>query len=301
MGGERRRSIFSITILFSAFPPAFSALGTALLAPFTVALLAIVLRSVALGLRPSVGPRTRAHILLGRLFGAASLVAPFAFGAVAGGLAKASSGPGPLAGTAPAIPWHSLFALVVGALAVALCAQLAASIVTLKLAVLGEDQITERFRRRALQSGACVLLLSVVALVAAAATAPSLWDRLSGAALPIVIAGLTTAVLSLLALALRWYVVARAATLATAAAILWGWFVAQAPHLIGRAPDGPHRRRHSSRPGRDRGLGRDRADSGASRHVPALFHLRPSRPGGSRMKAVLIPHVRPSSSSLRAP
>jgi cytochrome d ubiquinol oxidase subunit II len=225
--------IFSITILFSAFPPAFSALGTALLAPFTVALLAIVLRSVALGLRPSVGPGTRAHVLLGRLFGAASVVAPFAFGAVAGGLAKASSGLGPLAGTGSAIPWHSLFALVVGALAVALCAQLAASIVTLKLYVLGEDQITERFRRRALQSGACVLLLSVVALVTAAATAPSLWDRLSGAALPIVIAGLTTAVLSLLALARRWYVVARAATLATGAAILWGWFVAQAPHVIG--------------------------------------------------------------------
>jgi cytochrome bd ubiquinol oxidase subunit II len=28
-------------------------------------------------------------------------------------------------------------------------------------------------------------------------------------------------------------VVARAATLATGAAILWGWFVAQAPHVIG--------------------------------------------------------------------
>src|SRR5712675_130896 len=70
--------IFSITILFSAFPAAFSALGTALLAPLTVALLAIVLRSVALGLRSNPGGRAHSEILLGRLFGAASIVAPFA-------------------------------------------------------------------------------------------------------------------------------------------------------------------------------------------------------------------------------
>ena len=48
--------IFSITILFSAFPRAFSAVGTGLLAPFTVALLAIVVRGAALGLRGSAEP-----------------------------------------------------------------------------------------------------------------------------------------------------------------------------------------------------------------------------------------------------
>ena len=36
--------IFSITLLFSAFPTAFSALGTALLAPLTITLLAIPAR-----------------------------------------------------------------------------------------------------------------------------------------------------------------------------------------------------------------------------------------------------------------
>jgi cytochrome bd ubiquinol oxidase subunit II len=225
--------IFSITILFSAFPAAFSALGTALLAPFTVALLAIVLRSVALGLRASPGGRERSQVLLGRLFGAASLVASFSFGAAAGGLAQASRARVRAAGAEPAIPWHGPLALVVGALGVGLCAQLAASFVTLKLAHLEDDQITERFRRRGLQSGACVLLLSVLALATAAATATPLWHRLIGPALPIVIAGLATAALSLLALARRWYAVARGATVVTAGAVLWGWFVAQAPRLIG--------------------------------------------------------------------
>src|ERR1700758_5480361 len=182
--------IFSITILFSAFPAAFSALGTALLAPFTVALLAIVLRGVALGLRSKPGAQARSQVMLGRLFGSASVVAPFAFGTVAGGLAVASVHSVPIDHEAPAIPWTGLFALLVGALAVALCTQLAATLVSLNLYRSGEDLITERFRRHALGSGVCVLLLSVAALAASAATAPALWHRLVGAGQPALITGL---------------------------------------------------------------------------------------------------------------
>jgi len=225
--------IFSITILFSAFPRAFSALGTTLLAPFTVALLAIVLRSVALGLRASPGAHDRSEQLLGRLFGAASAVAPFAFGAVAGGVAQASAVNAPPGRSGLAIPWTGPFALLTGALAVALCAQLAASFVSLNLARTGEDLITERFRRRALASGAGVLFLSVAALATASATAPALWHRLTGPELPVVVAGFATIALSLLALAGRWYGIARVTSLLSAAALLWGWFAAQAPNLIG--------------------------------------------------------------------
>ena len=225
--------IFSITILFSAFPPAFSALGTALLAPLTVVLLAIVVRSAALGVRSNTGPSARIQLLLGRLFGAASAIAAFGFGLVAGGLAQASTSRPPVPGHAPSIPWTSPFALLVGALAVAICTQLAASFVSLNLARSGEDLITERFRRRALQSGACVLVLSVAALATAAASAPTLWHRLSGAAEPAVIVGFAAIAISLLALARRWYGVARLTTLLSAAALLWGWFVAQVPHMIG--------------------------------------------------------------------
>jgi cytochrome d ubiquinol oxidase subunit II len=225
--------IVSITILFSAFPAAFSALGTALLAPFTVALLAIVLRSAALGLRSSPGAQTRSQVMLGRLFGLASIVAPFAFGTVAGGLAVASVQGVPIGHGTPAIPWTGLFALLVGALAVALCAQLAATFVSLNLYRSGEDLITERFRRRALCSGVCVLTLSVAALATSAATTPALWHRLIGAGLPVLITGSLAMVLSLLALAGRWYGVARVLTMLSGAAVLWGWFVAQSPRLVG--------------------------------------------------------------------
>ena len=225
--------IFSITILFAAFPPAFSALGTALLAPLTVALLAIVLRSAALGLRGSAESGSRSHVLLSRLFGAASLVAPFAFGTVAGGLAEASTSHARATAAVPHISWTGPFALLIGALAVVLCAQLAASFVALGVARSAEPRRAESFRRRGLQSGALVLLLSLIAPALAATAAPGVWDRLTGPALPVAIVGLGAGVLSLLAFWRRRYGLARGAALASGAALLWGWFVIQDPHLIG--------------------------------------------------------------------
>jgi cytochrome d ubiquinol oxidase subunit II len=225
--------IFSITILFSAFPPAFSALGTALLAPFTVALLALVLRGSALGLRVSQDPETPGHARLSRLFGVASLTAPLAFGLVAGGLAQASTSKAASHGGAPSIPWTGLFAIVVGGLAVVLCVQLAASFMTLRLARGDQLQPAERFRRRGLQSGFGVLVFSAAALGTASWKAPALYHQLTTVALPLVIVGAAALGASLAALALRRYAIARAATLATGTALIWGWFVAQSPNLIG--------------------------------------------------------------------
>jgi len=220
--------IFAITVLFSAFPAAFSALGTALLAPLTIALVAVVLRGAALGLRASGEAGARGNVLLSRLFGAASVVAPFAFGLVAGGVAVASRTAG-----AASIPWTGTFAIFVGALAVCLCAQLAASFVAVRLARVGETRLLVRFRRRGLQAGVGVLVLAIAALAVAASASPALFHRLTGAALPLILLGMVAAGLSLVALAARRHRVARAASLITAAALVWGWLVAQSPNLIG--------------------------------------------------------------------
>jgi cytochrome d ubiquinol oxidase subunit II len=204
-----------------------------LLAPLTVALLAIVLRSVALGLRASPREPGRSQLLLSRLFGAASLVAPFAFGIVAGGLAEVSSSSQRGSAPVPHVPWSSPFALVIGALAAVLCAQLAACFVALRLSGSDEPRLVDGFRRRGLQSGTCVLLLGLAAPAIAATAAPSVWHRLIGPALPLLLVGLAAAALSLLALSRRRYLLARCACLLTGAAVLWGWFVSQAPHLVG--------------------------------------------------------------------
>ena len=224
--------IFSITILFSAFPTGFAALGTVLLAPFTLAVIAIVVRGVAFSLRTEApDPQTHSARLLGRAFGAASVAAPFLFGASAAALAQVSSSAhGPA--TVSSIPWTGLFAAIVGLLAVALCAHLAATFVTTKLERTSQAA-ADRFRRRGLQTGASLLALSLLALLAAAWQAPALWHRLSTAALPLLVIGLLATVLSLYALARRHYQLARGATMLAAGAIVWGWLIAQSPRLIG--------------------------------------------------------------------
>ncbi len=191
------------------------------------------MRSVALGVRGSTATSARSHRLLSAVFGLTSLVAPFAFGTIAGGLAQASVTVPARGADAPAIPWSSPFALVVGAMAVALCAQLAAGFVALRCARAGEPAAAERFRRQGVQSGVAVLALMVAGVVVAAVSVPQLFDRLAGAALSAVMAGLAAEGLALLALARRRYVLAHAAGVGSAAMVLWGWFVAQAPRLVG--------------------------------------------------------------------
>jgi cytochrome d ubiquinol oxidase subunit II len=133
----------------------------------------------------------------------------------------------------PPIPWTGAFALVVGVLAVALCTQLAASFLTVRLVRLGHSTPAEHFRLRAIQSAGAVLVLSVAALIVGSATAPAFSHRLLGTALPAVIAALVAIGTSLLAFLARGYRIARWASVIGAGALIWGWLIAQSPHLIG--------------------------------------------------------------------
>ena len=179
-------------------------------------------RGVAFSLRTEApGRQARSARLLGRAFGAGSVAAPLLFGASAAALAQVSSSAhGPA--TVSSLPWTGLFAGIVGLLAVALCAHLAATFVTNRLERASQAALADRFRRRGLQTGASVLALSLLSLLAAAWKAPALWHRLSTAALPLLVIGFLAMVLSLYALARRRYLLARGATMLTAGAIVWG-------------------------------------------------------------------------------
>jgi cytochrome bd ubiquinol oxidase subunit II len=227
--------IFSITILFSAFPPAFAALGTALPAPLTLAPVAIVLRGVAFALRSSPGASTPSQARLGRLFGTMSVTAPLLFGMVAGGLAQASTTRqrGPTG--ALAIPWTSVFSVIIGVLAVAVCALLAATFMALRLARAGDRAPAEHFRARGLRAAVTVLIFSVVALGVASWNAPAFSHRLTTAGLPLVVLGSSAAVVSIYALVRRRYALARGAVVTVGVSLVWGWLIAQSPHLIGTA------------------------------------------------------------------
>src|SRR5256885_11772704 len=85
--------IFLIVGLFTAFPPAFSILSTALFVPFTLAVIGIVLRGAAFMFRGQADDATTSRRIWGRVFSTASTITPFFFGAAA---AAVPSGPVPV-------------------------------------------------------------------------------------------------------------------------------------------------------------------------------------------------------------
>lgn len=218
--------IFVIVLLFSAFPPAFSALSIALFVPFHLALVGITLRGAAFVFR-GYGPR-RTFGPMGVVFGAASVVTPvllgMCLGAVSTGEIRVEHGV-----VRGASAWLHPLPLLMGALALGLCSYLAAVF----LIVETEGPLREQFRRRAFGAGTVVVALSVLALPLLRLRAPHLWEGLlSARALPVLGVGAVAALTSGGALLLRRPRLSRAAAVAQVSCLLAGWGLAQAPYLI---------------------------------------------------------------------
>lgn len=224
--------ILVVTVLFTAFPPAFGAIMTALHIPFTLVLIGIVLRGSAFVFRKYDARRDRTHRRWSRLFGIASFLTPFllglCLGALASGeirLAEGQITTGFLAG------WTSPFAIGCGLFAQGLFALLAAVYLTVDAE--GQPALQEDFRRRALFSELSLAPAAALVFFLARSGAPSLFEGLTSWWAP----GLL-ALTSVCALAVLWalwstrFRVARLAAGAQVTLILLGWGFAQWPYLI---------------------------------------------------------------------
>src|SRR4051812_26787719 len=110
--------IFVLVLLWTGFPTAFAAVMTTLYLPLGVAVLGIVLRGSGFAFR-KVSLRTAEQRLNGVAFAVSSVLTPFCFGAVAGGVA---SGRVPTAGHGdPVTSWLNPTSLLGGLLAVLTC------------------------------------------------------------------------------------------------------------------------------------------------------------------------------------
>jgi cytochrome d ubiquinol oxidase subunit II len=219
--------IFVVTAFFSAFPRAFGALGTVVFVPATLAVVAIAVRGCAFAFAGHIEGRPDVTAATQRMFGAASVAAPFLLGTVAGGLALQRAHAGELG------LWIGPFQLIVGALAVALCAALAAAFLAVEMGRAGEAALAASFRRRGLWATTAAGTLALIALAVASGAAPRLFHDLTGRALPEVLAAIAAGVAAVGALWRRRYRSARAAIALSAAAIMWGWGIAQYPRLVG--------------------------------------------------------------------
>ena len=120
--------IFLIVGLFSVFPSAFAILSITLFIPLTIALIGIVLRGSAFIFRTyAIDTTAPTTTWWSRVFSTTSLVTPFFLGASAAAVASGkieATGGNVQADLGSA--WTTPFALTIGAMAISLCASLAA-------------------------------------------------------------------------------------------------------------------------------------------------------------------------------
>jgi cytochrome d ubiquinol oxidase subunit II len=227
--------ILVVVILFSGFPRAFAAISIALHVPLTLFLVGVVLRGAAFAFRGFDTRGEGAQRRWGLLFSVASTVAPVLLGMVVGALVSGHIrvGRDEVVTGGFFAPWLTPFSFALGAFALALCAFLAATYLTVELEVV-EPEVAEDFRRRALVAGVVVGAAAFAALLLAGQGAPVVRDALATRAwrVPFHIATGLAALLALGALWRRRYRVARAAAATQTVLILLGWAASQYPFLV---------------------------------------------------------------------
>lgn len=221
--------IFVLVYLWTGFPRAFVQVVSALYVPLSFAALGIVLRGSGFAFR-KFATNVRQAQIYGAAFALSSVVTPFFFGTAAGALA---SGRVPAEGGVDrATVWLSPTSILGGVLSVLTCAFLAAVFMARDADRLGRAQLTAWFRRRGLVLGIVTGVVALIGVVVLAVDAPTLFNGLTGWALPIVggsgVAGLATMWL----LRAGRYGTARLAAVASVALIVVGWGVGQYPWLL---------------------------------------------------------------------
>jgi cytochrome d ubiquinol oxidase subunit II len=227
--------IFVLTGLLTAFPDAFAALGSAVLAPASLALVAIVVRGAALafGGQLTVADRLQRPVRLA--FGVASVSAPLVMGALAGGLARQRViiDSGRVSAGGGAALWLGWFQLATGLMALAACTAVAAALLATRSSGRGEERLARAFRRHAAWATAATAALAAMALALSSSEAPRLHSGLTGRGLPAVIVAFLALAVTAAALRLRRDRWARGGAVLAMAGMVWGWGLAQFPRLVG--------------------------------------------------------------------
>ncbi|HEY7047622.1 MAG TPA: cytochrome d ubiquinol oxidase subunit II [Jatrophihabitantaceae bacterium] len=234
--------IFVLVLLWTCFPPVFSAVASTLWVPLMLVALGVIGRGAAFAFRKAVANRA-----FGVTFAVSSLVTPFFLGAMAGAIASDRVPPGIAAGAVLG-SWLNPSSLLTGALAVSACAFLAAVYLTgdAHRAALHTGEPSKPatddhpdvgwFRRRALASGVLTGALSLAGLLVTRADAPALYHGLTHRAWLLVVASAAAGLAALVLVAARRYLAARAAAGLAVAAIVWGWGIARYPQLLPGMP-----------------------------------------------------------------
>jgi cytochrome d ubiquinol oxidase subunit II len=225
--------IFCLVLLWCAFPPAFTAIMTTLYVPLGIAAFGIVLRGAGFAFR-KVSMRTADQRLNGIAFAASSVLTPYCFGAIAGGVA---SGRVPSAGHGdPVSSWINPSSVLGGVLAVAACGYLAAVFLAAEAQRAGGPALQEWARRRAVLASVVTGAVALAGPLVLQSDSPRMFDRLLSHGWPLILVSAGAGVATLIATVRpdRWRPAAvRPLGALAVAAVLAGWGTAQYPYLLG--------------------------------------------------------------------
>jgi cytochrome bd ubiquinol oxidase subunit II len=225
--------IFLLVGLFTAFPIVFSILSIALYIPFLIALIGIVLRGAAFAFRAHAAHAVAISKVWGRVFSTASVITPFMLGTAAAAVASGQIRvQGDQVKTDLLTGWTTPFALTIGAMALSLCATLAAVYLTVEAEALKDTQLVEAFRLRALIAGAVTAVLGALGLILSPSEAPLLWQGMLNHALLVVLATMLVGLCAAASLFLRRYRLARILIVIETGFLLGAWGLSQLPYLV---------------------------------------------------------------------
>jgi len=222
--------ILIIVTLFTAFPPAFADLFTALLVPLVIALVGIVFRGAAFAFRHYGRGGEAGLPATGAVFSVASVITPMtmgmALGAIAGGHVTIEDG---VVTSGIWEPWLQPFSVLCGLIAVAICGFLTAHYMTTRTT----GELQEDFRNRGLVASFILGVLTTIAIPVAYWNADPFWDELlEPAAVAVISAAVIMGLTSLAVLRRRWYLLAPPVAASTVALVIAGWGAVQYPYFI---------------------------------------------------------------------
>ena len=223
--------IFVLTVFWTAYPTAFGSIASTLAIPLFLAGIGIVFRGAAYALR--VGASTPRELgVIDTIFSLSSILTPFALGAMVGGIATGRVPVGNAAGDR-LTSWLSASSILVGILAVATSAYLAAVYLAADAARRDERGLALAFRARALGAGVLAGALALAGIVVVRGDARPLFEELvSGRALPAVIVSALAGLATLALVYRRRFEAARYSAALAVAAVVAGWGLAQWPTIL---------------------------------------------------------------------
>src|SRR4051812_23783272 len=223
--------IFVLTVTWTAYPAAFGSIASTLSIALIVAALGIVIRGAAYAVSAGTsGPRQVRE--LDFVSAISSIVTPFALGACVGGIASGRVPYGKAQGDLVS-SWLNPTSAVIGALAIAISAYLAAVYLCDDAQRRGEHALVAPYRRRALGAGTVAGMLAPGGLAVLQRAPPPLYRELTAGRGPpaVIVSGAAGVSAHGLVLRRRFQLARLGAALAVAAMVA-GWALAQQPQLL---------------------------------------------------------------------